>query len=376
MWAYRNDSKDIVQMIINHSKGILHLDPKALSEGVTPLMVACYLGLKYDVNLLLYTNVCKFGFPGVQYQSYHSNINAKDTLGWTAFMIACHSGHKDIVQMLLNQPGYTIDLNSTRGHSGKTAFMMASEKGHTDVVKLFFEHSEVNWNIKSDVGKTALMMACIEGHKDIVQLFLNYLEIDLNAKSDSGRTAFMYACFYGHIDVVKLFINSDLLEPNITDIHGSTGLMLACQEGHTDIVQILLQFCTLQDNGLDNKDNCHALLIKACCKGQTDVVKLLLDYLDRDIILNTMMNACLQGDTNMVELLLEQSNVDPNATKTLYLPSTGTALHTPFTVASIYKRKRIVKIFLRYSKAKGIDLIIPDQYPENIHKLILEYKVK
>ena len=44
--------------------------------------------------------------------SEESGLNTKDKYGWTAFMIACLRGHKDIVKLLLEHLDPNIDLNA------------------------------------------------------------------------------------------------------------------------------------------------------------------------------------------------------------------------------------------------------------------------
>ena len=97
----------------------------------------------------------------------------ESNIGWTALFYACSNGHKDVVQLLLDNSERNIDLNA-----------------------------------KSIGGLTAFIYACINGHKDVVKLLLDNSErnIDLNARSNIGWTAFMYACRCGFKDVVKLLI--------------------------------------------------------------------------------------------------------------------------------------------------------------------------
>ena len=56
-------------------------------------------------------------------------------------MLACLNGHKDVVQLLLNNSESNIDFNA-KHNSGMTAFNIACKNGHKDVVKLLVECSE------------------------------------------------------------------------------------------------------------------------------------------------------------------------------------------------------------------------------------------
>ena len=53
-----------------------------------------------------------------------------------------------------------------------TAFIWACSKGHKDVVQLLLENSNIDLNARNNRGDTAFMIACVLGHKDVVQLLL------------------------------------------------------------------------------------------------------------------------------------------------------------------------------------------------------------
>ena len=121
---------------------------------------------------------------------------------------ACKSGKTEIVKLLLEEEEIE-DINAI-DQSGGTAFMWACLNGHKDVVQLLLDNSEKNidLNARRASGCTALMYACIYGRKDVVKLILDNSDrnIDLNARCDGGWTAFMRACAEGRKDVVKLLI--------------------------------------------------------------------------------------------------------------------------------------------------------------------------
>ena len=88
--------------------------------------------------------------------------------------------------------------------------MIACYHGHKDVVQLLLDNSErnIDFNARNDRGSTALMWACFNGQKDDVQLLLDNSEkkIDLNARNNGGWTALMHARQEGHNDVVQLLL--------------------------------------------------------------------------------------------------------------------------------------------------------------------------
>ena len=63
------------------------------------------------------------------------DLNARSDQGFTALMLACSYGHKDVVQLLLDNSKMNIDLNA-RNDAGCTAFTYAWRNDDKDIVKL------------------------------------------------------------------------------------------------------------------------------------------------------------------------------------------------------------------------------------------------
>ena len=58
-------------------------------------------------------------------------------------MIACKYGHKDVIQLLLDNSKENIDLNA-RNVAGLTAFIYACWHGRKDVVQLLLDNFKKN----------------------------------------------------------------------------------------------------------------------------------------------------------------------------------------------------------------------------------------
>ena len=86
-------------------------------------------------------------------------------------MRACLTGHKDVVQLLLEH-SERIDLNA-RDNDGRTALMFAVQNGHPNVVKSLVNHSDIDLNVTDNYGRTALMI----GSQDII----NFLEQNISS---------------------------------------------------------------------------------------------------------------------------------------------------------------------------------------------------
>ena len=214
--------------------------------------------------------------------SEESGLNTKDTNGWTAFMIACFYGPKNVVQLLLNY-SERIELNARTYLGGSNAFMMACNNGHTDVVKLLLDHTErIELNARDDYEETAFMLACQSGHKDVVKLLMDNSDrnIEFNARDNGSMTAFMWVCHDGHKDIVKLLLdNSDRsIELNARDNEGTTAFIWACYNDHKDVVKLILDnsYRNIELNARDIEG--WTAFMWACNKEKKEVVLLLLKY--------------------------------------------------------------------------------------------------
>ena len=168
------------------------------------------------------------------------NLNAKDTFGGTALIIASNIGHTEIVKLLIKS-GSDVNIAS---NDGRTALMKASLKGNTDIVKLLLENG-ADSDIQNNGGSTALIYACKIGNTDIIKLLLkNGANPDIQDKL--GRTALIEAS-WPHANqrnnspgIIKLLIDAGA-DLDIQERHGVTALMEALMRGHMDIVKLLIE---------------------------------------------------------------------------------------------------------------------------------------
>ena len=260
-------------------------------RGRTALMLACVSGHEDIVHSLL---------------SAGANVNIQNNKGWTALMIASEHNHISIIHMLL-QANANPHLNKL---NGSNAVMIASGNGNYEVVELLISKG-VDYKYQQEHGVTAFMLACGNGHTQIVELLLKE-QVDPNVQKKDGGTAFMLACQNGHTEIVELLLKEQV-DPNVQKKDGGTTFMLACQNGHTEIVELLLK--EQVDPNVQKKDGGNAFML-ACKKGHTEIVELLLkEQVDPNVQTNdgwnAFMLACHHGHTQIVELLLKEQ-VDPN----------------------------------------------------------------
>lgn len=124
------------------------------------------------------------------------NINAQDKNGLTALMYGAATGHKYLVDFLLQQADIDVNLQD---NGGRTALMYAIMRSRDDIVEALLELPEtgeveegtvaIDINLQNKNGNTALMLACTDNDPSLVKLLLKSPNILLNVKNDAGETA-------------------------------------------------------------------------------------------------------------------------------------------------------------------------------------------
>lgn len=102
-------------------------------------------------------------------------LNRQNNIGWTPLLIACHNGHMEIVNILL-QNHARVDVFDNEGRS---ALHLAAEKGYLEVCDALLAHKAFI-NSKSRVGLTALHLAAMNGYTHLVKFLIQ----DHNAVTD------------------------------------------------------------------------------------------------------------------------------------------------------------------------------------------------
>jgi ankyrin repeat protein len=200
------------------------------------------------------------------------NKDEKLLMDSTALTAASENGHKEVVQLLLDNKD--IDVNKPEYMLGRIALMLASLNGHKEIVQLLLQHKYINVNQLSTEGWTALMWASEKGRKEIVQLLLDQKDINVNIHDPIGRTALFEASSNGHKEIVQLLLeHKDIQNVNQLTIWGWTALLWASQKEYTEVVQLLLQHRYIDVNQ-QGKTGRTALHEAAVC-GHKKIVRLL-----------------------------------------------------------------------------------------------------
>ncbi|EXF84400.1 hypothetical protein CFIO01_02715 [Colletotrichum fioriniae PJ7] len=187
------------------------------------------------------------------------SLEAKDGNGSTPLLIACESGHSEIVRMLLDK-GANIDAS---GIKRATALIAASLNGSAEIVQMLLDKgADVNF-LNDDEYGTALIAASYRGFIGIVQMLLDKgAEVDA-VGGDKHSTALIAASLNGSAEIVQMLLDRGadvnaqgccsigkltqmLLSISPLDSLFGNALQAASRKGHGKIMQMLL------DKGADS----------------------------------------------------------------------------------------------------------------------------
>lgn len=142
-----------IEVAINNGANVNH---GSGTDGVTPLIAACFAGSINCVELLLANG---------------SDVNAKtSSAGFTPLMAACSGGYVKCAEMLLAKNAH---INAISGvESGCwSALICASSFGHKNCVELLIAKGAAV-NLKGRNGETALSTALSNGHRHIADILM------------------------------------------------------------------------------------------------------------------------------------------------------------------------------------------------------------
>jgi ankyrin repeat domain-containing protein 50 len=199
-----------------------------------------------------------------------ANIEQKTNDGLTALHCAAEKGHDAVVRLLL---GKGADVKAKDSWEW-TALYRAAENGHDVVVQQLLENGADTEAKDIDFGRTTLYRAAANGHETVVQLLLEN-GADVEAKdTDSGRMALHRAAENGHAAVARLLLGNGA-DFEAKTLNGWTALKCAAENGHGAAVQLLLEHGA--DIEAKDSNGCTALK-DAVENGQGEVVQQLLKH--------------------------------------------------------------------------------------------------
>ncbi|XP_046559442.1 ankyrin repeat domain-containing protein 50-like [Haliotis rubra] len=264
-------------------------------HGMTPVMWAAGRGHRDVVELLV---------------NQGTDVSLVDNDGNNILHHACREGHRETVEFVLSLDG--VDINSKEWRS-RTPVMEAAERGHRHVVELLVSKGADVSLVDNDCNNI-LHHACREGDRKTVDFLLSLDGVDINSRGGSSRTPVMEAAEWGHNDVVELLVSKGA-DVSLVDDDGDNVLHWACVGGGRETVECLL---CLGSMDINSRGRCSRTpVMEAARRGHNDVVELFVSK-GADVSLvdddgdNVLHYACMGGDRKTVEFVLSLEEMDIN----------------------------------------------------------------
>ena len=224
---------------------------------------------------------------------------------------AAREGKLDSITNFLDA-GMAVDATDT---DGSTALMIAAEAGFGHVVEELVRRGAQSGETRAN-GDTPLILAARSGNVVAVQVLLT-AGSDPAMTNQENLTALAEAAMAGHASAVKLL--APVSRPSL-----DYSLQLAAVKGRTDVLDLLLQQGA---NVLARSSENRTPLMYAAKYGQEDAVRLLLQHnsnalaLDNDLQTAAML-AESAGFASIAELLNDPKELpaDPDEASTAPLP--------------------------------------------------------
>jgi len=190
-----------------------------------------------------------------------NDINQKNSIGWTALMIACLSARLSNNYSWVSSPSHQIvsliltsDANvNIQNNDGNTSMIIASCCPNINIIKLLLDNNKIKIDQQNNYGYTALMMSMSSSSNPETTKMLLEKNPNVNIKNDKGDTALslLFQNFNKQkeyiLDKTQLLIkyNADI---NTQNNDGLTPLMIICSKYSNEnkiiknIIKLLLKY--------------------------------------------------------------------------------------------------------------------------------------
>lgn len=166
-----------------------------------------------------------------------TRVDATDSQGRTALLLAVDAGHIDIAKTLL-AAGASPNVQAA---NQDTPWLLAGASGRTEILAAMLPHAP-DLTIRNRFGGNALIPACERGHVETVRLLLT-TPIPVDHINRLGWTCLLEVVLLGdggprHQQITRLVLAAGA-NPNLADRDGVTPLAHAIARGQTEIAALL-----------------------------------------------------------------------------------------------------------------------------------------
>ena len=141
-----------------------------------------------------------------------------------------------VIEDVVLQVQKGVDLNAADS-GGRTALMLAAFNGHTDIVRILLD-SGAEPDLIDTLGRSALIYGSSGPFPQTVEMLLERNANPNLADKDEHFTALMHAAAEGHIEVVKVLLEHGA-DPGMKDIDDDTAESFARRAGQLEVADLL-----------------------------------------------------------------------------------------------------------------------------------------
>ncbi|KAG6557716.1 hypothetical protein Mapa_000481 [Marchantia paleacea] len=267
-WSHFEVSRLIIEAcvdIINIGTLRTQSTPDKYVTNKTGLMLACESGHEQVVRVLL---------------DYKADVMLYSEIGWNCLHYAAERGHSDVSRLLIQEFPQLRD-STIRGakcpsyDSGKTAVMLASQFGNLEVVRTLLDH-KADVMLCSDEGCNCLLYAARSNDLEVVKLIIEAVVGSvIDASALWWKMTLMWASEFGHLSVVSMLLNYKI-DLTIQNGDGHNCLHLAAKNGHVEVLKAILVKYPGIVNSTTRAGETSLMLVAQ--KGDEEVAKILLEF--------------------------------------------------------------------------------------------------
>ncbi|CAK8690765.1 unnamed protein product [Clavelina lepadiformis] len=242
----KNGHTNIIEVVIQNKGAIQSVNGISLNDllkkvssktGFNVLHVATQSGNEDFAREMLRRIVATepSQLPGIKIDA------AKDTLldhCFTPLHLASQSGHVNLVRMILNQPGVSVEACTKKQRL--TPLHLAAKSGYVAVVGLLLSKSINQLECVDERGCTCLHYAAACGHVDMASLLLGQ-GANIESHDKSEQTPLHLASKSGSLKMVKLLTEAGAPTTAETKEERKIPLQFAAAARHYNIVSYLLK---------------------------------------------------------------------------------------------------------------------------------------